>query len=140
MVTITLFKDANYLLMNNRKKIFFVVSTIILLIAGISLARLGFQEISRAQSSCGDYGFINSRCSELPTIAEAENTLRRYSSKVNQIKNVNPGFIDVLVQESDNCTGKGIISISHPSESDCESLIEVLDKSFYGIPYKIVNN
>lgn len=126
--------------MNNWKKLVAIFSAVVLLTIGISLVRLGFKEISRARSSCGDYGFISSPCSNLPTIAEAESILKKHQSKVNQIKGVNPGFVDVHVQRSDWCKKKGIIIISHPSESDCESLNKILDNSFYGIPYKIINN
>ncbi|MBW4650668.1 MAG: hypothetical protein KME06_18560 [Kastovskya adunca ATA6-11-RM4] len=126
--------------MNSRKKILSVATIIILIIIGFGLVKFGFREISRSQSSCGDYGFINTPCSQLPTIAGAEKVLNEHKSKVNQIKNVNPNFITVEVQESNNCAGKGIILISHPSENDCDSLKKILGKNFWGIPYKIINN
>ena len=126
--------------MNHLRKALIVVSAIIFLIIGISLARYGYIQISRAQSSCGDYGLINKPCSQMPTIAEAEKILNDHKSKVDQIKKVNPGFVYVLVQESEKCVGKGIILVSHPSEKDCNSLKQVLGNSFYGVPYKIINN
>lgn len=72
--------------MNNIRKALIVVSAIVFLIIGISLARFGFRQISRAQSSCGDYGLINRPCSQIPTIAEAEKILNEHESRVNQIK------------------------------------------------------
>ena len=126
--------------MNNIRKALIVVGAIVFLIIGISLARFGSRQISRAQSSCGDYGFINRPCSQIPTIAEAEKILNQHESRVNQIKKVNFGFIDVRIQASENCVGKGIILISHPSEKDCNSLKQVLGNTFYGVPYKLINN
>lgn len=114
-------------------------SAIAFLIIGVSLAKFGYRQISRAQSSCGDYGLINQPCSQMPTIAEAKKILNQHESIVNQIKKVNPGFIDVRVQASD-CVGKGIILISHPSEKDCNSLKQVLGNTFYGVPYKLIND
>lgn len=76
----------------------------------------------------------------MPTIAEAEEILNDRKSKVDQIKKVNLGFVDVRVQASENCVGKGIILVSHPSEKDCNSLKQILGNSFYGVPYKIINN
>ena len=126
--------------MNHLRKALIVVGAIVLLIVGISLARYGYLQISRAQSSCGDYGLINKPCSQMPTIAEAEKILNDHQSKVAQIEKVNPGFVYVYVQESKNCLGKGIILVSHSSEKDCELLKQVLGNSFYGVPYKIINN
>ncbi|PSB31481.1 hypothetical protein [Chlorogloea sp. CCALA 695] len=76
----------------------------------------------------------------MPTIAEADKILNAHKSKVDQIERVNPGFVYVHVEESKNCVGKGIILVSHPSEKDCELLKQVLGNSFYGVPYKIINN
>ena len=95
--------------MNSKKKTLILMS----ILAFIMLAffvRFGFREISRARSSCGDYGFVSTPCSQLPTIAEAEKILNQHKNKVNQIENVNPNQISVSVQASGNCSGKGIIS------------------------------
>lgn len=126
--------------MNYLRKTLILVSAIVFLIIGMSLARYGYFQISRAQSSCGDYGLINKPCSQMPTIAEVEKILNDRKSKVDQIKKVNLGFVDVSVQASKNCVGKGIILVSHPSEKDCNLLKQLLGNSFYGVPYKLINN
>jgi len=126
--------------MNNIRKTFIVGGAIVFLIVGISIARFGSRQIIRAESSCGDYGIINRPCSQMPTVAEAEKILNEHKSKVEQIKKVNLGFIDVYVQASESCVGKGIILVSHPSEKDCDSLKQVLGNTFYGVPYKLINN
>lgn len=126
--------------MNNIRKTFIVGGAIVFLVIGISIVRSEFRQISRAESSCGDYGMINRPCSQMPTVAEAEKILNEHKSKVDQIKKVNLGFIDVYVQASESCVGKGIILVSHPSEKDCDSLKQVLGNTFYGVPYKLINN
>ncbi len=126
--------------MNNRRKVLVAIGAIVFLIIGISLAKFGARQFSRALSSCGDYGLISRDCSQIPTIAEAKKILNEHESTVNQIKKVNFGFIDIRVQASESCVGKGIILISHPSEKDCDSLKQVLGNTFYGVPYKLINN
>lgn len=126
--------------MNNIRKTFIVGGAIVFLIIGINLTMFGYRQIRRAQSSCGDYEIINRPCSQMPTIAEAEKILNEHKSKVDQIKKVNPGFVDVYVQASENCVGKGIVLVSHPSEKDYDSLKQVLGNTFYGVPYKVINN
>jgi len=126
--------------MNNIRKTFIVGGAIVFLIIGINLIMFGYRQIRRAQSSCGDYGIIDRPCSQIPTIAEAKKILNEHKSKVDQIKKVNPGFVDVYIQASEHCVGKGIILVSHPSEKDCDSLKQVLGNTFYGVPYKVINN
>ncbi len=93
-----------------------------------------------SQSSCGQYFIFEPSCSELLSVTETQKLLQSNQSVVKEIKQINPGQIEVYVREQPNCSNKAIVVITHSTEKDCDLLNNILRRNVFNVPYKIVNN
>jgi len=115
-----------------------------LLIGTVSFVAIGFFLFQGlriyTQGSCGQYPIFEPSCSELLSVAETQKLLQSSQSLVKEIKQINPGQIEVYVREQSHCSDKAIIVITHSTERDCNSLNEILRRNVFNVPYKTVNN
>jgi hypothetical protein len=78
-------------------------------------------------------------CEELPTEAEVRRVMEANQDVIEKIEQINPGFIGVEMDAS-TCPGKADIIFWYGTHQD-RLLIEsmIADNTFYGIPYRLVN-
>ncbi len=76
-------------------------------------------------------------CEELPTLSEVERVFAENKSVIEQIKQVNPGFINVEINSP--CPRKGEILIEYPSHNDRIMIEKLIGDTFFGIPYRGLN-
>ena len=78
-------------------------------------------------------------CEKLPASAEVNRILDEHEDVLEAIRDVNPGFIFVEVEES-TCPGRADIIISYATHQDRLAIEEVLGgDTFFGVPYRLRN-
>ena len=78
-------------------------------------------------------------CSALPELSEVEDIVVQHTDVIEQIENLSPGNIEVLI-DSMNCPGKASIIINYASREESKMIEEILlDKTFFGIPISLIN-
>ena len=92
-----------------------------------------------AYTSCGQYRLFEPPCSKLLSTADEQAFLEENQTVINELKQVEPGWIDVLFREEARCPGKSMLTIGHPSEDDCDGLNKILHRDVFDIPYSIFN-
>jgi hypothetical protein len=78
-------------------------------------------------------------CEELPTEAEVRLVMEAHQDVIEKIEQINPGFVGVEVDTS-TCPDRADIIFWYGTHQDgllIESMIA--DNTFYGIPYRLVN-
>jgi len=78
-------------------------------------------------------------CEELPPLSDVERIVAENHSLIQAIEQVNPGFIFVTINSP--CPGKGELIFEYPSHQNrlqIEALIG--GETFFGIPYRMINN
>jgi len=78
-------------------------------------------------------------CEQLPSGSEVRRVMEAHQDVIEKIKQINPGFIGVEMDTS-TCLGKADILFWYGTHQD-RLLIEsiIADDTFYGIPYRLVN-
>lgn len=78
-------------------------------------------------------------CDQLPSEAEARRVMEAHQDVIERIKQINPGLVGVEMDTS-TCLGKADILFWYGTHQD-RLLIEsiIADNTFYGIPYRLVN-
>jgi len=78
-------------------------------------------------------------CDQLPSEAEVRQVMDEHLDVVKRIEQINPGFVGVEM-DSSTCPGKADILFWYGTHHD-RLLIEsiIADDTFYGIPYRLVN-
>jgi hypothetical protein len=78
-----------------------------------------------------------SSCEELPSLSNVEQVMEDHHDVIQQIENIDPGFIRVYIDSS--CPGKGSLVIEYPSHGDRVQIEALIGETFFGIPWKGVN-
>ena len=78
-------------------------------------------------------------CDEMPELVDIEQTVEAHQDVVEQIENIDPGFIRVYVSSSSSCPGKGILVIEYASHDDRMQIEALIGETFFGIPWKGLN-
>ncbi len=78
------------------------------------------------------------RCKELPALAEVEQMVATHQDVIEQIENVDSGYIDIAI-DSSSCPGKGSLVILYPSHADREQIEALIGEAFFGVPWKGIN-
>jgi len=79
------------------------------------------------------------KCSALPTTEHVQEVLRSHGGLVNKILQVNPGLVLVDADNS-KCKTRADILITVGSNNDAKEVkILINSDTFYGIPYRILN-
>lgn len=110
-----------------------------IVIVAVLFVLLGMAACNMYEDRALDNKSHNTPCVELPTVAEAQQTLDEHHESVTEILNINPGYIFVDL-DTLSCPGKASLIISYPSHDNrraIENLIEGRD--FFGIPYDLRN-
>ena len=78
-------------------------------------------------------------CDQLPSEAEVRQVMETHQDVIKKIEQINPGFVGVEMDTS-ICSGKADILFWYGTHQD-RLLIEsiIADDTFYGIPYRLVN-
>ncbi|HXQ32762.1 MAG TPA: hypothetical protein VN843_01950 [Anaerolineales bacterium] len=78
-------------------------------------------------------------CEELPAEADVRRVMEAHQDAIEKVKQINPGFVGVEMDTS-TCPGKADILFWYGTHRD-RLLIEAIiaDDTFYGIPYRLVN-
>jgi len=78
-------------------------------------------------------------CDRLPTSAEVSLVLGEHQDTVEAIKEVNPGFVFVEIDDW-SCPGRADIVISYASHQDRLAIEEIIGgDTFFGVPYRLRN-
>jgi|LSQX01.1.fsa_nt_gb hypothetical protein len=78
-------------------------------------------------------------CSALPQLSEVESVVAQHPDVIAQIENLSPGNIEVVI-DSITCPGKASIIIFYASKEESKLIKEILtDKTFFGVPYSMIN-
>ena len=78
-------------------------------------------------------------CDQLPSEAEVRQVMDEHQDVVKKVEQINPGFVGVEM-DSLTCPGKADILFWYGTHQDrllIESIIP--DDTFYGVPYRLVN-
>lgn len=78
-------------------------------------------------------------CEKLPARAAVETILREHRDVIEQIKRVGPDS-SVFVELAEPCPGKADLVIYYPSREARHKIERIIGaKTFYGIPYRLIN-
>jgi len=77
-------------------------------------------------------------CEELPPLSEVERIVEENKEVIRQVESIDPGFISVYIDSS--CPGKGSLVIEYPSHADRLRIEELIGDTFFGVPWKGINN
>jgi hypothetical protein len=78
-------------------------------------------------------------CDDLPLWSEVERVVAEHADTIQQIEQVNPGFVWVEVAES--CPGKADMVIWFGTQGDRLDIEEIIGGDrFFGIPYRMYNH
>ena len=78
-------------------------------------------------------------CEKLPTFVEVNRIVDEHEDVLEAIKDVNPGFIFVEVDDS-TCPGRADIVISYGSHKDRLAIEKILGgHTFFGVPCRLRN-
>jgi hypothetical protein len=77
-------------------------------------------------------------CEELPPLSEVERIVEENKEVIRQVESIDPGFISVYIDSS--CPGKGSLVIEYPSHADRLRIDELIGDTFFGVPWKGINN
>lgn len=80
----------------------------------------------------------NLGCEELPPLSDVERIMEEHKEVIQQIEAIDPGFIIVYIDSS--CPGKGSLVIEYPSHADRLRIQELIGNTFFGVPWKGINN
>ncbi|MDP2966725.1 MAG: hypothetical protein Q8N39_11940, partial [Pelolinea sp.] len=73
----------------------------------------------------------------MPKVSEVEQIVEEHQEVIQEIENINPGFIKVYIDSF--CPGRGSLVIEYPSHEDRLRIEEILGDTFFGVPYKGIN-
>ena len=78
-------------------------------------------------------------CEQLPLEADVRRVMEAHQDIIEKIEQINPGFVGVELDTS-TCPGKADIIFWYGTHQD-RLLIEsiIADDTFYGVPYRLVN-
>ncbi|OKH25822.1 hypothetical protein [Chroogloeocystis siderophila] len=79
------------------------------------------------------------RCSELPQLAEAEQLLHKHRAFIEKIEKENQRLLFIDLYKTPLCPNKAIIKIEYGGDSACEPIKQTIGKTFFGIPYILIN-
>jgi len=78
-------------------------------------------------------------CERLPSSAEVNRILEEHQDTVEAIKEVNPGFVFVEIDDW-SCSGRADIVISYASHQDRLAIEKIIGgDTFFGVPYRLRN-
>ena len=78
-------------------------------------------------------------CEKLPTAAEVHRVLSEHQETVEAVKEVNPGFVFVEIDDW-SCSGRADIVISYASHQDRLAIEKIIGgDTFFGVPYRLRN-
>ena len=78
-------------------------------------------------------------CEQLPEASEVERVVENHQEIILEIKEVNPGFVEVWI-DIYTCPSKADILIEYPSHADKIAIEKIIGGgSFFGIPYRLKN-
>jgi hypothetical protein len=78
-------------------------------------------------------------CSALPPVEYVEEALRSHRELVNKVLQVNPGLVLVDTDNS-KCTTRADVLITVGSNNDARAVKSLINSdTFFGIPYRILN-
>ncbi|MCG2786578.1 MAG: hypothetical protein L6461_15915, partial [Anaerolineae bacterium] len=84
------------------------------------------------------FGWLSWSSLKLTTFCHSCNNAEEYQNLIQEIEQVNPGFIFVSIKSP--CPGKGEILIEYPSHQNRLQIEELIgDETFFGIPYRGIN-
>jgi len=81
----------------------------------------------------------NVKCEKLPTLDEVEQIVKEHQDLINDIENVNPGFIRIYIDSYSSCPGKGVLVVEYASNQDRLRIKELIGDTFFGVPLKLIN-
>jgi hypothetical protein len=78
-------------------------------------------------------------CQDLPTKLEVEKIVEQHQDVIQQIEQVEPGFVDVEI-DSLTCEGKADLVISYGTHEQRIAIEKIIaGDTFFGIPYRLRN-
>lgn len=78
-------------------------------------------------------------CEGLPSLSEVERIVQEHQEVIEEIRNINPGFIRVEIASPARCPEKGEIYIEYASHKDRVRIEELIGETFFGVPWRGVN-
>ena len=77
-------------------------------------------------------------CDDLPDIEIVRQVVEDHQDVIQEIENINPGYVWVAINE--RCNGKGELYIYYDTISTREQILEIIGaETFFGIPYRLFN-
>jgi hypothetical protein len=77
-------------------------------------------------------------CDDLPNIENVRQVVEDHQAIIQEIENINPGYVWVAINE--RCNGKGELYIYYDTVSTREQILEIIGaETFFGIPYRLFN-
>ena len=77
-------------------------------------------------------------CDDLPDIETVRQVVEDHHDIIQEIENINPGYVWVSINE--RCNGKGELYIYYDTVSTREQILEIIGaETFFGIPYRLFN-
>ncbi len=77
-------------------------------------------------------------CDDLPDIVTVRQVVEDHQDIIQEIENINPGYVYIEIHE--RCNGKGELYIYYDTISTREQILEIIGaETFFGIPYRLFN-
>jgi hypothetical protein len=77
-------------------------------------------------------------CEALPDIETVRQVVEEHQDVIQEIENINPGYVFVGINE--RCNGKGELYIYYDTVSTRKQILEIIGgDSFFGIPFRLFN-
>jgi hypothetical protein len=126
---------------NNPQKriITLVIGLLLVCVTGV-IVEVQFKVLQRAYDN---YVLDNRNhylsCKELPTKSEVENIVAQHQDVIQQIQQIDPGFVDVEI-DSSTCDGKADLLISYGTHQQRIAIENIIaGDTFFGVPYRLYN-
>lgn len=78
-------------------------------------------------------------CERLPPLSDVERIVEEHQEVIEEIRNINPGFIRVEIASPSGCPEKGEIYIEYASHRDRVRIEELIGETFFGVPWRGIN-
>ena len=120
---------------NNSKKYAVIIITLVVVISLVSIPVViyAFDAIKNLLNYDPELP-----CDDLPDIEAVRQIVEDHQDVIQEIENINPGYVWVAINE--RCNGKGELYIYYDTISTREQILEIIGaETFFGIPYRLFN-
>jgi hypothetical protein len=111
-------------------------------LAGLALTSCGLAQpllLASCDESSIKFPTSLKSCDQLPNLTEAQRVINDHEQFIKQLEKDNPRLLFVDIHKPPFCSNKAIIKIEYGGDTACEPIREAVGKTFFGVPYILIN-